>query len=81
MTEETARTKWCPMTRQVVGTITDELTTVSGYGGHNKVVQNGESFDFTGCLCIASDCMMWKTMVYGDDQKPLGGYCGLAGKL
>ena len=82
MTEDDARTKWCPMVRQL---------NYVGENGGNRV-----GHDITSCrhsLCIASDCMMWRT--YKDkvietdshgnaitivSKEEEGGYCGLAGK-
>ena len=77
MTEETARTKWCPMVRF--------------NGGFNEATFNRGDEDTMNCpeindtcvpRCIASDCMMWR----GEYPTYTGyataqGYCGLAGKL
>ena len=79
MTEEEAKTKWCPMLGE--GNATKGL--------HERV--DGT----VSANCIGSDCMMWRwdaitpeekrqLREYGDDTGPLlaiPGYCGLAGKL
>lgn len=46
MTEEQARTKWCPMARR----------TAEGHGSWNRN-RNGSASD--SCLCITSGCMAW----------------------
>ena len=82
MTEEEARTKWCPMMRF---NYCGDSTTDDNRGGHkNKLnVVN----------CIASQCMMWRPtdnecipMTYEQSRNNDGphcfpaGYCGLGGK-
>ena len=65
MTEEEAKTKWCPMAR-VMGSET------SG----NRLLDNTLT---PGSLCIASACMMWTS--WNDDDftpsDPSLGTCGL----
>ena len=77
MTEDEAKTKWCPMVRQ-------------GYNDKIGEMNNQWAFDklFSG-KCIASGCMMWRwkiislelAMRNADKQIPAEGYCGLAGKV
>jgi len=62
MTEDEARTKWCPMSRIIFD---DEE------GGVANLNRNGTD---TFGLCIASGCMMWRLVSIGSDL----GYCGLA---
>lgn len=75
MTEEEAKTKWCPMVVFMLG------------GGQ---VRNRDScYDQSGTHCIGSACMMWRihrkvsggflqgNIAYVDESE---GYCGLAGK-
>jgi len=71
MTEDEAKTKWCPMVRS------SDL---------EKDVDNCYIKDRnpTYSRCIASDCMMWRLSArhYLDDvppKSPIQGYCGLAG--
>ena len=71
MTEEEAKTKWCPMIRFT-----------SAQSGLDSFENRGSA-----CMCIASDCMMWQTTdnetfptAPGEkeiESKPAG-YCGLA---
>jgi len=75
MTEEEARTKWCPMARVTAG------------NGH--VSFNRDDASMPGYLkqaksanCIASDCMMWvedtSTNISTGASRICGGHCGLA---
>jgi len=75
MTEEEAKTKWCPMVRNVREGI--------NVGPWNRV--EGE-IPYTS-KCIGSDCMLWRREVvfYTDEVGPTEednkrGYCGLAGE-
>jgi hypothetical protein len=67
MTEEEAKTKWCPMWR--IGQVSD-LRGSTAVNNHSAA------------KCIGSDCMMWRTKPIVVDGKYAGyeGYCGLAGK-
>lgn len=70
MTEEEAKTKWCPMVR--AGHVAGMAVNVEPNGDFKYVTR-----------CIASDCMMWKQYVVPTGKKDellAGGYCGLAGK-
>lgn len=77
MTEELAKTKWCPMVRMVTGKI-DQQSRASQHNGaqssYNRVVDEALYAFPAGGGCIASHCMMWRN-AEGDS-----GYCGLAGK-
>ena len=65
MTEEEAKTKWCPMVRTglVAGMAVNHHA-----GSRLDAPPQGDVHDET--RCVASDCMMWR-----------GSYCGLAGPL
>ena len=70
MTEDEAKTKWCPMVR-VMGNST------SG----NRLLDNTLA---PGSLCIASSCMMWVTHTEWNEaaaeflpRDPTQGTCGL----
>jgi hypothetical protein len=70
VTEDEARTKWCPMVRFVVDSQDDGA---NRWIGHQSPPE---------CRCIASDCMMWRwrmpeTLEEIEDCKG-DGYCGLA---
>ena len=68
MTENEARTKWCPMVR-VIMTHRDEIWQNRSMTNRVEFIDKG----FVNVCCIASDCMMWR--IDGTD-----GYCGLGGK-
>ena len=85
MTEELARTKWCPMVRfegDSGGTFNR---------GVNAPMNNPEISNTCIPCCITSECMMWRddtTNTGSSIKEPNGtlttirtGYCGLAGKL
>jgi len=74
MTEQEARTKWCPMVR---------LTSCDGKAIVNRYT--GQTVD--KCECVASKRMMWRWHLRGamvddkyDENYPLEGHCGLGGK-
>lgn len=70
MTEEEAKTKWCP---------------VVGLAGAFFFSQKDEPHEVGSRNCIGSACMMWREYgPFSPDykQKPceVGGFCGLAGR-
>ena len=79
MTENEAKTKWCPQVRfadpRDGGKPSVEPTSWNRFDGE---------WDFTGLLCIASDCMMWRWNIdpldHPHDYDKTGGYCGLGGR-
>lgn len=92
LTEEEAKTKWCPQMRQPQFV----MTTIQGA---SPVVVGGSNADQDGMRfprhnCIASACMAWRWWdaagpLCSDEGRPLEdapdpsarrGYCGLAGK-
>ena len=84
MTEDDARTKWCPHVRCA----NEEGGTDNRFNKHKYIEPNngkgGEFFD-TGelneqCLCIASECMAWRWVDRMCPENKEQGYCGLAGK-
>jgi hypothetical protein len=87
MTEEQARTKWCPMTRN--------LSSFVWKTSHEYITKEIENIG----SCIASDCMVWRRIEIDAvqvskvntehpewtgqqcyDSLPQRGYCGLGGK-
>jgi len=70
MTEEEAKTKWCPHVR------------VADCGAHNAVACNRFASESISQNCIASNCMMWvKRHQAGVDKKgECSGYCGLTNR-
>ena len=82
VTEEEAKTKWCPFARVPVGTET--LEWVVG----NRANQTGPGGLYKGSKCIASQCMAWRwagerldaaSHERADWKRETVGYCGLAG--
>lgn len=75
MTEEEAKTKWCPHVRfQPVKDGKASGATGNRHGDSSYTSCNPES-----CRCIASECMMWRSEYIGV-HKSVKGFCGLAGK-
>ena len=75
MTEDEAKTKWCPMVRVANG----------GSAGFNRNSIGTLRHIEAETHCIGSACMMWRDMF--DDQphasdatRRVRGYCGMAGK-
>jgi hypothetical protein len=80
MTEEEAKTKWCPMTRYHN----------NGDAGGVYCNKPGDPESLEGSeFCIASDCMMWtwgrtpqeaqaQSGISGQYQQSADGHCGLA---
>ncbi len=80
MTEEEAKTKWCPQSR--LG------SSKSGLGGFNRFAPPETRDDFEGTRCLGSACMAWrrntatflkdrKTGVFVREAKPGDMYTGL----
>lgn len=73
MTEEEAKTKWCPHAR--VG------SAISGLGAMNSDFREGPVPE---AYCRGSECMAWRWEFGPKESKRMGtppsGYCGLAGK-
>jgi hypothetical protein len=65
MTEDEAKTKWCPFARSLV-TLDNNVGPVN-MASANRFPKNEMA------TCLGSGCMMWWR--WGD-----GGYCGLAGE-
>jgi len=84
MTTEEAKTKWCPMARTaaIITNESDEITDIKS--AYNKVSQPEGFIVPASCLCIASECMMWRWNEYltgiPNDKQTRTGYCGLGGK-
>lgn len=89
MTEEEAKTKWCPFSRVIAGTRTGASTaTASGtQPAFNRIeVGTGVPIMPDGSACIASSCMAWRWRRHKpkgwSETAPVpaeGGHCGLAG--
>lgn len=78
MTEDEAKTKWCPFVRH-----SDGNAGVFNSGNRSEdpinISHSGGQF---GCVCIGSECMAWRWNVETEIDIPKlpTGYCGLAGK-
>lgn len=70
LTEEQAKTKWCPFVRQG--------SAVSGLGSLNREHEHGHTYG--GLNCIASDCMAWcwHSLDVHAPEDLRTGFCGLA---
>lgn len=81
-TTETARTKWCPHTRQVWARVNNfgHFDTTNDTAAFNTMRESHGPRD-QRCLCIAEACMMWRQLATmdTDNGKAQFGYCGLAG--
>jgi len=73
MTEEEARTKWCPMVRFQIGPVNSSAWQGVAY------TNRGAEFDPAACRCIASDCALWveKTAFSEGGSLIIAGRCGL----
>ena len=78
LTEQEARTKWCPMARVArFGIEKSELgnTVEAIVGSCNRDALGKSPNPIGSCRCIASDCMMWRWDIASE------GHCGLAGPM
>lgn len=79
MTEDEAKTKWCPFVRFVPESVSVFAGTTRGIP-----LTRDEGVEHAGFSCIGSACMAWRR----DPDRALDtkagwandGYCGLAGK-
>jgi|GEM_PF-6519801 len=69
VTEDLAKTKWCPLLRFEIGPVNSSAWQGVAYTNRGEELKPPEA-----CCCIASDCMMW--VIHYRDGKALG-YCGL----
>lgn len=87
MTEEEAKTKWCPFTRVMLSTwqknpIGPELVHLASGYSHNRQTCFPDPERATYCehllphgaMCIASKCMMWQWQLSNEGQR---GFCAL----
>ncbi len=84
MTEDEAKTKWCPMVRQMsttvvsyapAGPMSQQYAVVpAGVGINRESNTTAPAAEYA--KCIASECMMWRTF----GSLTPSGYCGLAGR-
>jgi hypothetical protein len=70
MTEEEAKTKWCPFARVLDGS-------AAAVAAVNRDADDSEDWP----TCIGSACMAWRKYRCGQiEGERIDGYCGLAGK-
>jgi hypothetical protein len=92
MTEEEAKTKWCPFARPVVAREQDGKVHIDAASPvHNRYSMDVGQFKIpSGATCAGSACMAWRWLPKaGTDENDQPkyyagswhGYCGLAGKL
>ena len=70
LTEDEAKQKWCPKVRQAY------RATQEGIDYGLAAVNRGNYLEDDECLCIASQCMAWRTK-HANGKR---GYCGAFGK-
>lgn len=84
VTEERAKTKWCPFVRGLLANIDpeDTHTVLPDSVAFNRVIPPADVNG--GCACVGSQCMAWQwafiTKPLPKPGSPKIGYCGLAGK-
>lgn len=66
LTEEQAKTKWCPHVRVLVVNENEDAAAAVNIDNNDSLL-----------TCCASDCMMWRWVGKNVSAR---GYCGLAGK-
>lgn len=74
LTEEEAKTKWCPMARVPAFTVDGSIV---GSFNDPQEQQSGAA------RCLGSGCMMWRPALAWTPpgaRESGGGYCGLAGR-
>jgi hypothetical protein len=84
MTQDEAKTKWCPFARTVQFDVIDAGASsprnrVQSTKGSNAGTLYADTL--AGAKCIASACMAWRWVAWNDVERIPDdhGYCGLAG--
>lgn len=91
MTEDEAKTKWCPFARMLSHIYSQDGAgrTFEGGYSYNRSPDHGEGYLPTGAKCIGSACMAWRatdnecapsSYYEPPAQSKPAGYCGLAGR-
>ena len=70
MTEDYAKTKWCPFARTYATTLNYRRSEISGVATTNRELGGVPD---AGCMCIASACMAWRWRTNAEKD----GLCGL----
>jgi len=71
MTENEAKTKWCPFARTVIA-----ARGGNGSPAQNRVQEAATGKDVSLEKCLGAACMAWRQV----PNEPFNGYCGLAGR-
>lgn len=77
MTEDEAKTKWCPFARvntTAEDSVTGRVTGING-GGNRMLTGTGFHDNPAQARCLGSTCMAWRWLEIGRL-----GYCGIAGR-
>jgi hypothetical protein len=83
MTENKARTKWCPFVRTHMGgaavnrMLTIEPSARTTSGAATLAAPDRRDLVALSTRCIASECMMWRWKAINANQ----GFCGLNGEV
>lgn len=78
ITEDEAKTKWCPMARVILDYSVQPDTQAVASANRGEADETDQIF--TGSRCIGSGCMMWRSEVGPASRRATGrGFCGLAG--
>jgi hypothetical protein len=81
MTEEEAKTKWCPHVRYAAF-MRNDSGKIEAIGAYNRAADKDGLPVLPGdARCIGSACMMWRwSSYYEAPAKNELGFCGLSGK-
>lgn len=93
MTEEDAKTKWCPFARVITTNLKSAGNRLFMWGTPEMPAQPAykpAALEMHGSKCLGSACMAWRVVTVNElsevvfagtrEGKPGTGYCGLAGK-
>lgn len=78
MTEDEAKTKWCPFVRTANATVRPASEEWPGIFMGTIAVNRSSPDAATPAPCIASECMAWRWI---EGKRNTEGYCGLAGAV
>ena len=85
VTEDEAKTKWCPFARVVAGNRGNGgvLTDILPASNRTRAVNEGATYITDAAMCIGSACMAWRKsgLEQRDGEFVDTGYCGLAGPV
>lgn len=80
LSEEEAKTRWCPFARAALRWVESSMSTTFGSGDAVAATVNRGTGLSAECNCISSACMAWRWARLEPHGHGNGkGYCGLAG--